>query len=220
MNKYKLEDYIPEEEQSMLVDPNPLDDVPSVKLDIDENGTMKIELSAFFHSKDNGKIPLLANNPALQEVVMKAIQIESQKAFRRAVHGVLGIPYGLPENKKTKTMTNETKLWQLRAGLITESEYQASMEELDTAPAIGNNAPGAPSDEDKSDPNVNALTKYLQPRQANLKPIDTIPELKQLLSKVVTMVQTLNKDALTDQEVTMAMRQLLAAYQQKMGQKK
>jgi len=26
---------------------------------------------------------------------MKAIQIESQKAFRKAVHGVLGIPYGL-----------------------------------------------------------------------------------------------------------------------------
>ena len=101
MNKDRLQELagiVGEDEHSMLVDPNPMDDVPSVKLDIDENGTMRIELSAFFHDKSNGKIPLLANNPALQEVVMKAIQIESQKAFRRAVHGVLGIPYGLPES--------------------------------------------------------------------------------------------------------------------------
>ena len=86
---------IEESESNYMEDPNPLDDVPSVKLDIDDNGTMRIELSAFFHDKSNRKIPLLKNNPALQNVVMKAIQIESQKAFRKAVHGVLGIPYGL-----------------------------------------------------------------------------------------------------------------------------
>ena len=89
-----------EEEHNFMEDPNPLDDIPSVKLDVDDDGNMRIQLSAFFHSKDNGKIPLLKDNPALQDVVMKAIQIESQKAFRRAVHGVLGIPYGLPENKE------------------------------------------------------------------------------------------------------------------------
>lgn len=93
----ELAGVVGEEEHNYLEDPNPTDDVPSVKLDIDDNGLMKIELTAFFHTKDNGKVPLLINNPALQEVVMKAIQIESQKAFRKAVHGVLGIPYGLPE---------------------------------------------------------------------------------------------------------------------------
>ena len=96
----ELAGLVGEEEHSYLEDPNPIDDLPSVKLDIDDNGTMKIELSAFFHDKTNGKIPLLANNPALQDVVMKAIQIEAQKAFRKAVHGVLGIPYGLPENNQ------------------------------------------------------------------------------------------------------------------------
>lgn len=84
-----------ESEMNAMIDPNPLDDVPSVKLDIDDDGNMTIQLSAFFHTKDNGKISLLKDNPALQDVVMKAIQIESQKAFRKAVHGVLGIPYGL-----------------------------------------------------------------------------------------------------------------------------
>jgi hypothetical protein len=96
----KLAGVLNEEEQNVLVDPNPVDDVPSVNLDIDDNGTMRIQLSALFHTKDNGKIPLLAGNPALQEVLMKAIQIESQKAFRKAVHGVLGLPYGLPEGSK------------------------------------------------------------------------------------------------------------------------
>lgn len=96
----ELAGIVGEEEHNYLKDPNPGDDVPSVKLDIDDNGTMRIELSAFFHDRSNGKIPLLKDNPALQDVVMKAIQIESQKAFRKAVHGVLGIPYGLPENKK------------------------------------------------------------------------------------------------------------------------
>ena len=43
-------------------------------------------------------IDLLKNNLALQDLLMKAIQIESQKMFRKTIHGVLGIPYGLKEN--------------------------------------------------------------------------------------------------------------------------
>ena len=93
----ELAGVVGEYEHSFLEDPDPVDDIPSVKLDIDDNGLMKIELSAFFHTRDNGKVSLLIGNPALQEVVMKAIQIEAQKAFRKAVHGTLGIPYRLPE---------------------------------------------------------------------------------------------------------------------------
>lgn len=96
----ELAGVVGEYEHNFLEDPNLVDDVPSVKLDIDDNGMMKIQLTAFFHTPDNGKVPLLINNPALQEVVMKAIQLESQKAFRKAVHGVLGIPYGLPESEE------------------------------------------------------------------------------------------------------------------------
>lgn len=96
----KLAGVVDEEEHNFLPEPNEIDDLPSVKLDIDDNGLMKIELSAFYHGPENGKIPLLKDNAVLQELVMKAIQEESRKAFRRAVHGVLGIPYGLPENIK------------------------------------------------------------------------------------------------------------------------
>jgi hypothetical protein len=96
----ELAGIVSEDEHNFLPDPDSIDDIPSVKLDIDDQGLMKIQLSAFYHGPENGKIPLLKDNPVLQELVMKAIQEESQKAFRRAVHGVLGIPYGLPESSK------------------------------------------------------------------------------------------------------------------------
>ena len=90
---------IKEEENNMLPDENPLDDSPGVAIYIDDNNNMFVQMSALYHDSTNGKIALLKNNPALQELVMKAIQMETQKAFRRAVHGVLGIPYGLKETK-------------------------------------------------------------------------------------------------------------------------
>jgi len=93
----ELAGLVGEEEDNYLEDENPRDDVPSVKIHIDDNNTMSLELSSFWHDGTNGKIALLKDNPMLQELVMKAVQIESQKAFRRAVHGVLGIPYGLKE---------------------------------------------------------------------------------------------------------------------------
>ena len=90
---------IEEEEVNILPDENPLDDVPGIEIKIDGNNNMFVQMSAQYHDSTNGKIAMLKDNPALQEVLMKAIQIESQKAFRKAVHGVLGIPYGLKESK-------------------------------------------------------------------------------------------------------------------------
>ena len=86
-----------EAEDHILPDENPMDDFPGIAIKIDDNNNMLVQLSAQYHDSTNGKIALLKNNPALQEVVMKSIQIEAQKAFRKAIHGVLGIPYGLPE---------------------------------------------------------------------------------------------------------------------------
>ena len=90
---------IGEEEVNMLPDENPLDDIPGIKIEIDDNNNMLVQMSAQYHDSTNGKIALLKDNPVLQELVMKAIQMEAQKAFRKAVHGVLGIPYGLKETK-------------------------------------------------------------------------------------------------------------------------
>ena len=104
MKKDLSKKYMEEEGHNMLDEPNEIDDLAAIDLFIDDNGLMRINLSAFYHGPENGKIPLLINNTPLQEVLMKALQIEFQKAFRSAVHGVLGQPYGLPENKKHKQM--------------------------------------------------------------------------------------------------------------------
>jgi hypothetical protein len=90
---------IEETQISIMPDENPLDDVPGIMIRIDDNNNMFVQMSALYHDSTNGKIALLKDNPALQGVIMKAIQIETQKAFRKAVHGVLGIPYGLKETK-------------------------------------------------------------------------------------------------------------------------
>jgi hypothetical protein len=90
---------IEEEEVNILPDENPLDDIPGIQIKIDNNNNMFVQMSAQYHDSTNGKIAMLKDNPTLQEVLMKAIQIESQRAFRKAVHGVLGIPYGLKETK-------------------------------------------------------------------------------------------------------------------------
>lgn len=84
------------------LDPEQVDDVPSVRLYVDDNDKLKLEISAFYHGPENGKIPLLVNNKVLQDLLLKTFQVESQKMFRNVIHSILGIPYGLPENKDKK----------------------------------------------------------------------------------------------------------------------
>jgi hypothetical protein len=87
-----------ENEVTSLDDPNVYDDVPSVRLTIDdEHGkdVMFVEINGFFHDEGNGKIALLKNNKPLQDLLAKTLQSEFQKAFRRAVHSVTGEPFGI-----------------------------------------------------------------------------------------------------------------------------
>jgi hypothetical protein len=119
---------VKEDEQNSLLDDNLLDDIPSVNIDVDDNNNMTLQLSAFFHSKDNGKIALLKNNPVLQDVLMKAIQVEAQKMFRKTVHGILGLPFGLKEEEDftpiedPKEPKPEAKQFQILASMITNTK--------------------------------------------------------------------------------------------------
>jgi hypothetical protein len=88
-----------------LKDDNPFDDVPSIDIQIidDKEGASSpkafVNFSSMYHSGDNGKMEILRNNPALQDKVMMALQSEFQKTFRRVIHGILGKPFGLDEEK-------------------------------------------------------------------------------------------------------------------------
>ena len=82
------------------IDPNPMDDIPSIKIDLvnDPNSPEAFfNMSAMYHSGDNGKMKVLKNNPELQKAVIALLQKEFQKTFRRVIHGVLGKPFGLNE---------------------------------------------------------------------------------------------------------------------------
>jgi hypothetical protein len=62
--------------------------------------TLKLELSAMWHSGDNGKIQILKDNPELQQEVMQEMQKEIQATFRKVIHSILGEPNGLAEFKR------------------------------------------------------------------------------------------------------------------------
>ena len=88
-----------------LRDDNPFDDVPSIDIQIidDKEGSSSpkafVNFSSMYHSGDNGKMEILKNSPELQDKVMKALQSEFQKTFRRVIHSTLGEPFGLDEEK-------------------------------------------------------------------------------------------------------------------------
>jgi hypothetical protein len=88
-----------------LKDDNPFDDVPSIDIQLidDKEGitspTAFITISAMGHDGSNGKMQILKDNPALQDKVLKTLQSEFQKTFRRVIHGILGKPFGLDEEE-------------------------------------------------------------------------------------------------------------------------
>lgn len=96
----KLAGIINENVAASIEDPNPFDDVPSVRLVIDDsdgNDKAFLEISAMYHSGDNGKMSILKNSPELQQALILAIQQETQNMFRNCVHSLLGEPFGLKQ---------------------------------------------------------------------------------------------------------------------------
>ena len=91
-----------ENEFEAAVDPNMYDDVPTVNLYIDDTDgqdKMFVEISAMYHSGDNGKVAILKQNPELRQQVVAALQKEIQAAFRKTIHTLAGVPYGLKEKQ-------------------------------------------------------------------------------------------------------------------------
>ena len=80
-------------------------DIPSIKItlsdDIPSSGPEgEFQISALYHSGDNGKMSILQKHPGLQKAVTALLQKEFQKTFRKVMHGVLGKPFGLKETSK------------------------------------------------------------------------------------------------------------------------
>ena len=91
-----------ENEFEAAIDPNMYDDVPTINLYIDDadgQDKMFIEISAMYHSGDNGKVSILKQNPELRQQVVTTLQKEIQAAFRKTIHTLAGVPFGLKEKQ-------------------------------------------------------------------------------------------------------------------------
>jgi len=104
LKKYLVENRLHQEsvEFNKLQDDNEFDDIPTIKMQIIDDGEgnspmVFFKMSAMYHDGSNGKMQILKDNPEQQEEVMATLQKEFQKTFRRVIHGILGEPNGLPE---------------------------------------------------------------------------------------------------------------------------
>jgi len=104
LKKYLIENRLRREsvDFNKLEDDNEFDDVPSIKMQIiDDGGSSSpmvfFKMSAMYHDGSNGKMEILKDNPELQQAVMLTLQKEFQKTFRKVIHGILGKPNNLPE---------------------------------------------------------------------------------------------------------------------------
>ena len=106
LKKFLIENRINKEsvEFNKIEDDNEFDDIPSIKMQIIDDGeenspSVFFKMSAMYHDGSNGKMEKLKDDPKLQEEVMNTLQEEFQKTFRRVIHSILGEPFGLDENK-------------------------------------------------------------------------------------------------------------------------
>ena len=105
MDNFNLKKYLAENKLlKETIDSNEMDDIPSIQIDLIDDGTEDspeafFKMSAMYHSGNNGKMDILKNNPVLAKSVIALLQKEFQKTFREVIHGTLGEPFGLDENK-------------------------------------------------------------------------------------------------------------------------
>lgn len=100
-------------EKVVDIDPNDMDDIPSIEVTLVDDGEGHdpdafFKMSAMYHSGDNGKMEIFKNNPGLQKAVTALLQKEFQKTFRKVIHGVLGEPFGLDENNSSNKLWKES----------------------------------------------------------------------------------------------------------------
>ena len=105
---YEEVESVLENEFEAIVDPNMFDDVPTVNMYIDDSegqDKMFIDISAMYHSGDNGKVAVLKKNPELRQQVVSTLQKEIQALFRKTIHSLAGEPFGLKEKQDTMKLS-------------------------------------------------------------------------------------------------------------------
>jgi hypothetical protein len=138
-------------------------------------------------------------------------------------------PFNTDQSMEEEIALNESFLkMQKLAGVITESQYNEAFDQKMTDIAMGfsntdpKNTPGATAGTPpkKEDTNVKTIMTRLKPLVAQLRANDTTNEFFDLLKSMIDLIQSINKDALSDTEVVMGLNNLLVAKRKEINSKK
>ena len=134
-------------------------------------------------------------------------------------------PFNTDQSMEEEIALNESFLkMQKLAGVITESQYSEAIDDI--AMNFSNTAPNTPpgatagTPPKKEDTNVKTIMTRLKPLVAQLRANDTTNEFFDLLKSMIDLIQSINKDALSDTEVVMGLNNLLVAKRKEIANKK
>jgi len=125
----------------------------------------------------------------------------------------------MDEESQEEALNESFLKMQKLAGVITEAQYNEAFDQKMTDIAMGfantdpKNTPGATAGTPpkKEDTNVKTIMTRLKPLIAQLRANDTTNEFFDLLKSMIDLIQSINKDALSDTEVVMGLNNLLIA---------
>jgi hypothetical protein len=123
----------------------------------------------------------------------------------------------LEEGDDEEKPVNESFLkMQKLAGVITEAQYNEAFDQKasDIAMNFSNTPPNTPlgatpGTSPKKDINIQTIIKRIAPLIPQLKSNDTTIEFVDLVKAMIELIQTTNKESLTDQEILTALRKII-----------
>ena len=202
------------EEMQEVIDPVKVNELKK-KLKILEKSKEKLEKAKA--RKDNGK-KVVTDEP-MDDPAVEEGNYYNEAESDDAAH-INALENDMEDDAMNNESLNESFLkMQKLAGVITESQYNEAFDQKMTDIAMGfsntdpKNTPGATAGTPpkKEDTNVKTIMTRLKPLVAQLRANDTTNEFVDLLKAMIDLIQSINKDALSDTEVVMGLNNVLIA---------
>ena len=211
--KKKIETAENREEMQELVDPAKLNEL---KKHLKELEKSKLKLEKLQEKKNKKKV--VTDEPTEESTVDETYVDETDMTSEMY----------MDEESQEEALNESFLKMQKLAGVITEAQYNEAFDQKMTDIAMGfantdpKNTPGATAGTPpkKEDTNVKTIMTRLKPLVAQLRANDTTNEFFDLLKSMIDLIQSINKDALSDTEVVMGLNNLLVAKRKEIANKK
>ena len=197
------------EEMKELVDPTKLNELKKHLKTLEKS---KEKLEKVKAKKNKGK-EVVTDEPIEDTVDEGSYYNEAESDD--AAH-INALENDMEDDARNNESLNESFLkMQKLAGVITEAQYSEAIDDM--AMNFSNTAPNTPpgatagTPPKKEDTNVKTIMTRLKPLVAQLRANDTTNEFVDLLKAMIDLIQSINKDALSDTEVVMGLNNVLIA---------